>query len=95
MRQITTKSIQAFNNNEPFKLDNTAVIIEDNKTKLSLFGHVIAIKEDNRLFITNCGYETRTTKERLNGLPNVDIVQRKSIWYLNGKEWEGELIEIK
>ena len=70
-------------------------------TKLKYHDNTIAIKSLNkhtgieRLYITNCGYFTNTTKERLNGLPNVNIVQRNFIWYLNGKEWDGKLIEIK
>lgn len=70
-------------------------------TKLKYHDNTIAIKSLNkhtgieRLYITNCGYFTNTTKERLNGLPNVKIVQRNFVWYLNGKEWDGKLTEIK
>jgi hypothetical protein len=31
----------------------------------------------------------------LNGLDGVSIQQKAGIWYLNGKEWEGELIDVK
>jgi len=70
-------------------------------TKLKLHGNTIAVKSLNRhtgierLFINNCGWFTPTTKERLNALPNVNIVQKNYIWYLDGKEWNGELTEIK
>ena len=46
------------------------------------------------LSITNCGWETATTKERLNALPNVRIQQKKGIWYLNDVEWDGKLIDV-
>ena len=64
-------------------------------TLLKLHGNTIAIlNELNELFITNCGWFTNTTKERLNALPNVCIYQKNWIWYLNGKEWNGKLTQI-
>ena len=44
---------------------------------------------------TNCGWFSNTTKERLNGLPNVNIYQKNFEWFLNGKKWDGNLIDIK
>ena len=40
---------------------------------------------------------TPTTKERLNALPDVNIVQRNFKWYLNGnlKPWDGKKIDVK
>ena len=35
-----------------------------------------------------------TTKERLNGLPNVSIYQFIFKWFLNGEEWEGSRIKV-
>lgn len=59
-----------------------------------LFGNMIAVRVGNRLQITTAGWNTVTTRERLNGLPNVSVTQRKGQLYLNGKEWNGELITI-
>lgn len=97
MRTITNSVTSAFLANRAFKSgnDESYFDIDDNVTYLKLHGHIIAKKQNNRLFITNCGYFTNVTKERLNGLPNVRIAQKKGIWYLNGKEWDGNLIEIK
>ena len=36
-----------------------------------------------------------TTKERLNGLPNVSIYQRNFQWFLNGKAWDGSRIKVE
>ena len=36
-----------------------------------------------------------TTKERLNGLQNVSIYQRKFQWFLNGKAWDGSRIKVE
>lgn len=61
-------------------------------------GNDIAYQYNNperTLSITAAGWLTNTTKERLNALPNVSILQKKGIWYLNGKQWDGEFIDIK
>jgi len=66
-----------------------------NVWKLKLHGNTIAtIDEMNMLSISNAGWESNTTKERLNGLPNVRINQKKFQWYLNGNEWNGEWTRI-
>ena len=59
-----------------------------------LFGNIIAERVNNELIICNCGYPTNTTKERLNGLPNVSIVQCKGEWYLNGEKWNGKPTKV-
>ncbi len=97
MRTITQNSVNAFLNNQTFKSSNTAVTIEKNgEIQLRLHGNLIARKNpaDNTIKISNCGWQTNTTKERLNGLPNVSIKQVKGQWYLNGVLWNGDLIEI-
>lgn len=94
MRKITGSAIDAFKHSYPFNSGNTKVIVDDT-TRLYLFGNLIAEKIENRLFITNAGYFTNTTKERLNALPNVGISQKKGKWYLNGKVWDGKRIQIK
>lgn len=95
MRTITFESIQAFNNSEKFKKSNMKVEVNDKGTFMYLHNNLIAKRVHNRLFITNAGWQSNTTKERLNGLDGVSICQKNFVWYLNGKEWNGELIEIK
>tara|TARA_R100001163_G_C5028294_1_gene169270 strand:+ start:770 stop:1081 length:312 start_codon:yes stop_codon:yes gene_type:complete len=102
MRKITQDSINAFLNQQKFYRDNTSVEVLPNVTILKLFGNKIAYLYNNpqkTLSITNCSWFTNTTKDRLNALPNVHIQQKtikgKKEWYLNNKEWNGELIDIK
>ena len=97
MRKITQDSIRAFNNNYRFKRGNTEVrIIGDyEQTQLRLHGNLIAYKDNTGTYISTCGYSTVTTKERLNGLPNVSIHQRNYQWFLNGEAWNGEWILIQ
>ena len=98
MRMITQQAVAAFNNAESFKSGNTKAIVKPNVTVLLLFNNEIAYRyndPERTLSITNAGWESNTTKERLNGLDGVSIQQKAGIWYLNGKEWEGELIDVK
>lgn len=98
MRQITIEAIEAFYAKENFKLGNTKVKVLPNVTVLSLFDNEIAYLYNDpkdTLSITNAGWETNTTKDRLNGLRGVNIHQSKGVWYLNDKQWNGKLIDIK
>lgn len=95
MRKITNDSINSFLNRRIFTRQNMKVRELNKKYYLKLHDNIIAIlHEDNTLIITNCGWFTPTTKERLNGLPNVNIYQRNFKWFLNGKEWDGQKINI-
>lgn len=99
MRKITQEAIEAFYNNTSFNKDNTEVKAYNNgihkgEVYLFLHGNIIAKKHKGILSITNSGWQTNTTKERLNGLPNVNIYQRAGQWYLNGSPWNGEWIGI-
>ena len=98
MRKITEQSIAAFLDSKPFNKQNMEVEVLLNVNILKLHGNAIAYKyndPENTLSITNCGWFSSTTKERLNALPNVSIKQEKGIWYLNDEEWDGKLIDIK
>ena len=95
---ITTNAIEKFLNAETFKSPNTIVEVLPNVTILSLFGNPIAYRyndPERTLSITDAGWKSNTTKERINGLPNVSISQSKGVWYLNGAEWDGKLIDVK
>jgi hypothetical protein len=85
MRQITEKITQAFEERRALRIDNS----ETDGNSLWLFGHKIAEWDEGMLRITNAGYMTQTTKERLNGLTGVHITQKQGVWYLNGREWQG------
>ena len=97
MRDITRRAVQAFMNAEPFRRDNTTVEVQPNVTILRLHGNPIAYRyndPERTLSVSACGWFTNTTKERLNGIPNVHINQKKGQWYLNGNQWDGNLIDI-
>lgn len=97
MRKITRESIDAFMNGKPFGKSNTSVVVLPNVTILTLFGNKIAYRYNDpqrTLAITNCGWKSNVTKERLNALEGVSIYQKYGVWYLNGKEWDGKLVDI-
>ena len=94
MRNVTKKAIEAFLNGKNFNSSNTKVYQFMGQTILALYGNEIAYNKDGKIKITNKGWFTPTTKERLNAIPNVIIQQVNYNWYLNGKFWDGNLIEI-
>jgi len=98
MRQITNDSIKAFLNARKFNKQKMNIKVIQKVTILKLHGNSIAFKyndPEKTLSITNCGWFSNTTKERLNALPNVKIYQKNFEWFLKGKKWNGELIDIK
>ena len=68
---------------------------------MALHGNDIArIEEDyenekTTIYVTNAGWFSHTTKERLNGIPGVSVYQNKGKWYLNDNEWDGTWTQIK
>ena len=65
---------------------------------LYLFDNKIAEWRGDELWITNCGWQTMTTMERLNGIgvtAGFRIFQKKKKWYLNGEEWDGEWTKVE
>lgn len=97
MRKITRESVMAFMEARPFKKDNMTIEVLPNVTIMSLFGNRIAYRyndPERTLSITNAGWFSNTTKERLNGIPGVSINQKKGEWYLNGNQWDGKLIDV-
>ena len=95
MRKITQEAVDKFLSREPFKKSNMQVDECYGQFRLKLHGNTIAVLDEfNMLSISNAGWESNTTKERLNGLPHVRIHQRKFQWYLNGNEWNGEWTRV-
>ena len=96
MKKITTLAKIAFNENKNFKGSNTEVRTDNEWTKLLLFGNCIARKNkySGMFEISNAGWFSNTTKERLNVFDGVSINQKNFRWFLNGIEWTGEWTTI-
>lgn len=90
MRQITEKIVHAFENRVALKINNSRT----DGTSLWLHNNKIAEWRNDGLWISNAGWDSRTTKERLNGLRGVRIHSYRGIWYLNGNAWDGGWINM-
>ena len=81
-RQITFEACQAFESGRKFCKSNTTVTSDG---KMYLFGNKIAEYVDGKLRVSLCGWNSITTRERLNGLTDVSICTRNYQPYLNGE----------
>lgn len=97
MRKITQEAVNAFYNGQNYSNSNTIV------NELGYFLHGNKIAEHNSLFandgskhinITLAGWNSNTTRERLNGLEGVRVTTKQGQAYLNGEKWDGEWITI-
>ena len=95
MRKITQESVDKFLSREPFKKSNMQVDECYGQFRLKLHGNVIAVLDEfNMLSVSNAGWASNTTRERLNGLPHVHVKQKNCNWLLNGFEWNGEWTRV-
>lgn len=94
MRRITLEAVGAFIGKYNFKKSNTQVVACQDSAKMYLFGNLIAVKTAGKVQITNAGWSSPTTKERLNAIPGVRIQQVNHAWLLNGAQWDGSWITI-
>ena len=90
MRQITQKIVWAFERRQILRIDNSRT----DGQSLWLFGNKIAEWRNNRLWVSNGGWSSTTTKERLNGITGVHVQQRRGTWFLNGNEWNGSWVDV-
>lgn len=90
MRRITSEICRAFESRQTLRIDNSRT----DGNALYLFNNKIAEYRNGELWITNAGWMSKTTKERLNGLNGVTIVQKRGAWFLNGVEWSGEWVSV-
>lgn len=90
MRQITRKIAEAFHNRQALKIDNT----HTDGTSLWLLGNMIAQWGLRGLYISTAGYNTPTTRERLNGLLGVGINSSRGKLLLNGHPWDGGWVNV-
>lgn len=99
MRKVTSQAVAAFLASRTFKSANTTVELHGNVVSLRLHGNVIARgligNVENTLEISAAGWNSATTKDRLNGLPGVRIHQRNWQWFLNGVPWAGNWVKVR
>ena len=98
MKKISMDAARAFLMGKKFKRGNTEVRVLPNVSVLLLHGNEIAYQyndPERTLSVTNAGWFSVTTKERLNAIDGVSINQKNWVWYLNGEAWDGNLKDVK
>ena len=89
MRKIETLMNQAIQNEKDWKLDNTEVINCSHVSDVFLYGNLIARIGETWIELFDGGYQSNTTKSRLNailqehGCPGEYIFQKKGQWFIN------------
>ena len=92
MRKITREIVAAFMNREKKTIGNSRT----DKTTLYLHDNAIAMHcLDGSMKITTAGWNTPTTRERLNGLPGVKVYVRNHQLYLNDRPWDGTWTKVR
>ena len=96
MRKIESEMNRAVINRTNWSKSNTTVCYNENTncSTISLHGHQIATVDfnTNAVKLDSCGYETVTTKSRLNALLSefkygCSVFQKQFVWYLqNGNQ---------
>jgi len=90
MRKIETQMCQAIQENINWKLKNTEVKIDEetNISSVYLHGNLIATVTDNDMTIFDGGWQSKTTKSRLNALcdefciAGEGVFQKDFAWYV-------------
>lgn len=95
MSKTHQKVIEAFLQGKSAKISNT----QTNGKELFLFGNCIARRYGDDMQVTTSGWNTATTRDRLNMLPNVWVRCRKGNLQINfqskWQDWDGEWINIE
>lgn len=95
MSKTHQKVIEAFLQGKSAKISNT----QTNGKELFLFGNCIARRYGDDMQVTTSGWNTVTTRDRLNMLPNVWVRCRKGNLQINfqseWKDWDGEWINVE
>ena len=105
MRKIEQQMIDAINNNQDWKSANTEVICQqDGVSYVYLHGHKIAEVGDDYLTLFDAGYQTKTTKSRLNailgefgytcGTDREYVFQKQFEWFVNFFNAKSKQIEV-
>jgi hypothetical protein len=99
MRKIEQQMIEAVSNNKSWTNANTSVTYcaDSDESRVYLHGNHIATVGDNFLQVFDGGWQSNTTKSRLNALINRfcnavtdGVYQRQHVWYLMDNKVERE-----
>ena len=89
MRKIESQMVAAIKSNKDFKVANTEVTNEGNVSRVFLHGNQIATIGENFIQLFDGGWQTSTTKSRLNailsefGMTGECVFQKNFNWFVN------------
>ena len=89
MRKIESQIIEAIKNNKDLKIANSEVISCTNSSDVYLHGNLIARVGETWMELFDGGWQTNTTKSRLNallsafGMEGEYIFQKNFQWFIN------------
>jgi hypothetical protein len=90
MKAISMKTAYALLNYHKTKSNNTIVWQDSEGSHMSLFGNKIAwVTLDGSLWVTDCGWVTKTTRDRLSAVLGLPLSIKKGSWVLDGQPWDG------
>ena len=88
MRKIETQMCQAIQSNKNWKSGNTEVVTNDTTSNVYLHGNLIATVTEYDMTIFDGGWQSNTTKSRLNALCDYfcitgeGVFQKDFLWYV-------------
>ena len=88
MRKIEKQMIEAINQNKNWSSGNTQVVTNEGVSTVYLHGNKIALIDDNSMTIFDGGWQSNTTKSRLNALcdefciTGEGVFQSNFLWYV-------------
>jgi hypothetical protein len=92
-RKIEQQMNRAINQEIDWKKDNTQVINLEGVSFVYLYSNLIAMVADTWLELFDAGYQTNTTKSRLNAILNAHgngeyVYQKNFNWFVSTKDGE-------
>jgi hypothetical protein len=87
---VDRRAAQALIEGSDYKNKNTKVV----GNTLYLHGNPIIQVRDDGVYIQTGGWNTLTTKRRLNALPKVSVYNKRGMLHLNGVPWDGNWIKV-
>lgn len=87
---VDRRAARALIDGSDYKNKNTKVV----ENTLYLFDNPIIEVRDDGVYIQTAGWNTPTTKRRLNALPNVNVYNKRGVLHLNGVPWDGNWVKV-
>jgi hypothetical protein len=96
MRVIESKMLNAIKSRKSMRCDNTEVVTFGDVSEVYLHGNKVAEISPNYVYVQDCGWQTVTTKSRINAILRSynlgNVSAKKFQWFVNGAKWHGSFL---